>query len=81
MLSGIGMSKAGIPSTTRGAVSPMARESAKITPVKIPGNAAGKTTFLMVCHFVAPIPMEASRKNWGTATNRFLTGNHHNGQN
>ena len=34
----------GIPIKIKGAVSPNARDKAKINPVKIPGNAAGKTT-------------------------------------
>ena len=53
--------------TTSGAVSPIARDIAKILPVKIPGIAAGRTTRKIVCHFVAPIPYEASRCSLGTA--------------
>ena len=34
----------GIPIKINGAVSPNARDSAKMNPVKIPGKAAGKTT-------------------------------------
>ena len=57
----------GTPKTTRGAVSPIARDKAKIEPVKIPGKAAGKTTRKIVCHFVAPIADDASRNAFGTA--------------
>ena len=55
-LPGNGINNAGIPSTVNGAVSPIARDRARIEPVKIPGYAAGKITFFTVCHFVAPIP-------------------------
>ncbi len=57
----------GMPTTTNGAVSPIARDKASIPPVKMPGIAAGRTTFNIVCHFVAPIPNEASLKSRGTA--------------
>jgi ABC-type phosphate transport system permease subunit len=40
----------GIPTSTSGAVSPSALERDKMNPVKIPGNAAGNTTRLIVCH-------------------------------
>ena len=53
---GNGINNAGIPMTTSGAVSPIARDNDNIAPVKIPGKAAGRTIFLMVCHFVAPMP-------------------------
>ena len=37
-------------------------------PVKIPGNAAGKTTLLIVCHLLAPRPYDAaSLTELGTA--------------
>ena len=36
--------------------SPMARASPKTTPVKIPPEAAGKTTLPMTCQRVAPKP-------------------------
>jgi hypothetical protein len=49
-----------------GAVSPAARPILKIAPVRIPGRAVGKTTFLIVCHFVAPKAKEASLKEEGT---------------
>lgn len=38
-----------------------------MNPVKIPGNAAGNTTRLIVCHLLAPKPKEASRTELGTA--------------
>ncbi len=37
-----------------GAVSPMARDSARIKPVSTPGSAIGSTWFQIVCHLVAP---------------------------
>ena len=37
-----------------GAVSPMARESARITPVRMPGSADGSTWWRTVCQRVAP---------------------------
>ena len=37
-----------------GAVSPIARESARIEPVAIPGIAAGSTWRETTCHWVAP---------------------------
>ena len=42
------------PSVMSGAVSPMARESARISPVRMPGTAEGRTWCQIVCHFVAP---------------------------
>lgn len=56
----------GMPMTTSGAVSPIARERANMIPVMMPGNEAGRMTRVMVCHFVAPIPIEASRMEDGT---------------
>lgn len=44
------------PKNKIGAVSPAPLLIAKIVPVKIPGRACGRTTFLIVCHFVAPNP-------------------------
>ena len=67
--------------TTSGAVSPIARDSDKIAPVNIPGSATGKMTFLIVCHFVAPIPYEASLKCIGYGTNCFLACNDDNRKN
>ena len=42
------------PIVMSGAVSPMARDSARMRPVRIPGKAAGRTWCQMVCHRVAP---------------------------
>ncbi len=39
-----------------GAVSPIARPSARIVPVRIPGTASGRTTERIVCHLLAPMP-------------------------
>jgi len=49
-----------------GAVSPLALATPIITPVRMPGMAEGRTTFLMVCHLVAPRAMLPSRKELGT---------------
>ncbi len=43
------------PITINGAVSPIARDNANITPVKIPPKAAGRVCKEVVCHFDAPI--------------------------
>src|SRR5699024_1986302 len=56
----------GIPINISGAVSPNARDNAKIKPVKIPGIAAGKTTLRIVCHLFPPKPYEASLTGLGT---------------
>ncbi len=45
----------------------MARDSARIIPVRIPGNAIGSTSRCRVCHLVAPTPSPASRIDGGTA--------------
>ena len=50
-----------------GAVSPETFAVPNIAPVRIPGMAVGKTTFRIVCHFVAPHASEASLKLNGTA--------------
>ena len=55
------------PTTISGAVSPIARESARITPVAMPGIEAGSTCFQIVCHLVAPSAIEPSRIEGGTA--------------
>ena len=44
------------PTTMRGAVSPKARETDRMVPVKMPPTALGKTWCQMVCHLVAPRP-------------------------
>ena len=48
--------KVDAPTTTTGAVSPTAREIARIVPVKIRSNDAGSTWYQIVCHLVAPSP-------------------------
>src|SRR5699024_4943138 len=50
----------GIPISMSGAVSPNARDNARMKPVNIPGIAAGNTTRRIVCHLFAPKPYEAS---------------------
>ena len=55
------------PITIKGAVSPIARESAKIVPVRIPGKAMGKICSLMICHLLAPRAKPACRRLSGTA--------------
>ena len=65
--SGRRSTKSAAPTTISGAVSPIARESARITPVAIPGIAAGRTCFQIVCHLVAPSAIEPSRIEGGTA--------------
>ena len=47
-------------------VSPTALASARITEVNIPGSAAGKMTFQIVCHLVAPSARLASSSGCGT---------------
>src|SRR5699024_3536047 len=66
-LFGVTSSDTGTPMTTSGAVSPIALDNARMIPVIIPGIAAGSMILETVCHLVAPIPMEASRTNPGTA--------------
>ena len=46
----------GAPIMMSGAVSPMARPNERMVPVRMPGIASGRTTFLVVCQRVAPIP-------------------------
>ena len=50
-----------------GAVSPMARDKAKMVPVKTPGNAWGSTCSLTTCQRVAPRANAACRMLSGTA--------------
>jgi hypothetical protein len=59
--------KVDAPITTRGAVSPTAREIARIVPVRIPGRALGSTWFQTVCQRVPPSPKLANRREFGTA--------------
>ncbi len=49
-----------------GAVSPAARATASITPVRMPGRAVGKITQVTTCVGVAPMPIAASRILAGT---------------
>ena len=49
-----------------GAVSPNARDNARMKPVSIPGIAAGNTTRRIVCHLFPPKPYEASLTEFGT---------------
>jgi hypothetical protein len=44
------------PTTTSGAVSPIARAIARIAPVRMPGSAIGSTTCRVHCQRVAPSP-------------------------
>ena len=55
------------PTMISGAVSPTARESARIEPVAIPGIAAGSTCRQTTCHFVAPSANAPCRMESGTA--------------
>src|SRR5688572_13639252 len=55
------------PITINGAVSPIALEIARMTPVTIPPEDAGKIWCQVVCHLVAPKAYEASRIVFGTA--------------
>jgi hypothetical protein len=49
-----------------GAVSPAARLTCRITPVRIPLMECGNTTAWIVCQRVAPTFQQASRKDMGT---------------
>ena len=49
-----------------GAVSPAARETCRITPVRIPLNELGSTIVRIVCQRDAPMFQQASRKLIGT---------------
>ena len=51
---------------SKGAVSPAARATDNITPVRIPGRAVGSMTRRTVCARVAPMPIAASRMCAGT---------------
>ena len=59
--------KVAAPSSSSGALSPIARERARIEPVAMPGTAAGSTCRRIVCHLVAPSASEPSRIEGGTA--------------
>ncbi len=54
-----------MPTIISGATSPAARAMARITPVRMPGAAAGSTTFQVVSNFVAPSASEPSRTMLG----------------
>ena len=55
------------PVNRMGAVSPAARSRPRITPVRMPGRACGRTMRRMVCHLVPPRLMLTTRKLCGTA--------------
>jgi len=55
-----------------GAVSPAARDTCKITPVRMPLIELGRTMWRMVCKRVAPTFQHASRKAFGTAAKASL---------
>ncbi len=61
------VTKVAAPTSSSGAVSPIAREIARITPVTMPGIEAGRTWRRIVCHWVAPSASEPSRIEGGTA--------------
>ena len=50
-----------------GAVSPAARDTCRITPVRMPLIELGRTMVRMVCQRVAPMFQHASRNDIGTA--------------
>ena len=50
-----------------GAVSPMMRAIAIVTPVTMPASAVGITTLTMVRHFETPSAYDASRSSFGTS--------------
>jgi hypothetical protein len=55
-----------------GAVSPAARLTWRITPVRMPPTEFGSTMRRMVCQRVAPTFQQASRKLSGTAASASL---------
>ncbi len=55
-----------------GAVSPAARDTSKITPVRMPLIEFGRTMWRMVCQRVAPTFQHASRNDLGTAASASL---------
>ncbi len=55
------------PTSISGATSPAPRAIARMTPVRMPGAAAGSTTRAMVCHREAPQARAPSRAPRGTA--------------
>ena len=60
-----------------GAVSPMTRATASVTPVMIPAMAVGRTTLTMVRHFGTPRAYAASRSSCGTSLNISSHGADH----
>ena len=66
--------------TISGAVSPIARDSARITPVAMPAIDAGRTCRQIVCHCVAPSASEPSRIDGGTARIASRDGDDHDRQ-
>ena len=65
--SGANGTKVSAPITINGAVSPIARLTAKITPVSILANAWGMTRMDTTCHFDAPSANPPSLMEDGTA--------------
>ena len=59
--------KATPPTTISGAVSPIARDMARIVPVSIPGKAAGTVCRETACHLVAPSAIAPCSIETGTA--------------
>src|SRR6266446_5435493 len=55
-----------------GAVSPAARDTVRITPVRIPLNELGRTIVRIACQRLAPRFQHASRKACGTAPKASL---------
>ena len=55
-----------MPIISSGAVSPSAWAMPMMVPVSIPGIASGRTWWVIVCIFDAPIPSAASRMDGGT---------------
>ncbi len=64
--SGSRRSPAAAPTISRGAVSPIARDRARIVPVRMPGRAEGRTWSRTTCQLVAPSASAAWRSELGT---------------
>ena len=56
-----------MPISSSGAVSPSARASPMIVPVRMPGAASGRMCWNTICIFEAPSPSAAERIDGGTA--------------
>ena len=56
-----------MPISSSGAVSPSARASPMIVPVRMPGAASGRICWKTICIFEAPSPSAAERIDGGTA--------------